>query len=106
MLLSLLSSLPLALGLTRPTADSTVYTVLNHDRPAGSMIVWRSGDSARVRYVFTDRNRGTRIEMRYLLRGDSAWLIERRPVLADETVGAPTRRLRVVGDSLVRWSPR
>ena len=104
MLSSLLTTL--ALGIVLPSNDSTVYTVLNHNRPAGTMVVWRSGDSARVRYVYTDRNRGTRIEVHYALRGDSAWFIEQRPVLADDRTGDVTSRLRITADSLHRWSRR
>lgn len=99
---SFLASVPLSLS-----AQATTYTVYNHDRPAGSMVVSRteSGDSIRVRYVYTDRNRGTRIEVRYHVRGDSVLGIESRPVLANGDAGEPTARLELVGDSVRRWSP-
>jgi len=98
---SLLGSAPAALD-----AQATTYPVYNHDRLAGSMVVSRAGngDSIRVRYVFTDRNRGTRVEVRYRLRGDSVVGIESRPVLANGSVGEPTARLEIVGDSVRRWS--
>jgi len=67
---------------TAVAADSIVYPVLNHDRPAGTMVVTRNGDSVRVRYIFTDRNRGTRLEMREVFRGDAIVSMESRPVLA------------------------
>ncbi|MEP6619786.1 MAG: amidohydrolase family protein [bacterium] len=85
--------------------DSTIYTVYNHDRPAGTMIVSRWNDSARVRYVFTDRNRGTRVETRYRLLGDSIVGMDVRPVLPDGSSGQPTMRLELAGDSIRRWSP-
>ena len=86
-------------------ADSTVYPVLNHDRPAGSMTVWRHGDSTTVRYVFTDRNRGTRLETRYVFRDGRIVFSENRPVLADGRSGDPTARFEVVGDSVRQWTP-
>ena len=82
--------------------DSTVYPVLNHGRVAGSMIVLKRGDSITVRYVFTDRNRGTRIEMRYGIRGDSIRWAESRPVLPNEQAGEPTMRMDITGDSVRR----
>ena len=82
--------------------DSTVYPVLNHGRVAGSMIVVKRGDSVTVRYVFTDRNRGTRVEMRYGLHGDSIRWAESRPVLPNDQVGEPTLRMDVSGDSVRR----
>jgi imidazolonepropionase-like amidohydrolase len=88
-------------------AQSTVYPVYNHDRLAGSMTVAPSTnhDSVRVRWIFTDRNRGVRLDVRYHLRGDSVVGIESRPVLPDESAGDPTTRLEIVGDSVRRWSP-
>jgi imidazolonepropionase-like amidohydrolase len=86
-------------------ADSTVYPVLNHDRLAGSMVVWRRGDSVTVRWVFTDRNRGTRVETRYVFRDDRMVVSESRPVLPDDRSGDPTSRVEIVGDSVRRWTP-
>ena len=94
-----------AIAATSIAADSIVYPVLNHDRPAGTMVVTRHGDSVRVRYMFTDRNRGTRIEMREVLRGDAVVSLESRPVLADERSGDPTIRLEMFGDSVRQTTP-
>src|SRR5215831_20395541 len=88
MILTLLAAAALAAN------DSTVYPVLNHGRVAGSMVVVHRGDSVTVRYVFTDRNRGTRVETRYLIRNDSLVHADSRPVLANEETGEPTLRLR------------
>jgi len=52
------------LAATVAAADGTVYPVFNHERVAGSMIVKRSTDTVTVRYVFTDRNRGSRETLR------------------------------------------
>jgi imidazolonepropionase-like amidohydrolase len=96
------------LSAPRPlAAQATVYPVYNHDRLAGGMVVspTTKGDSVRVRWLFTDRNRGTRLEVRYHLRGDSVVGIESRPVLSDGSAGEPTTRLEIVGDSVRRWSP-
>ncbi|MEP6492261.1 MAG: amidohydrolase family protein [bacterium] len=93
-----------ALHLLAP-ADSAVYTVYNHDRPAGTMVVWQTSDSARVQYVYTDRNRGTRAEMRYHMVGGLPVGIEYRTVLPDGKVSEPTSRLELFGDSVRHWSP-
>ncbi|MBL0173040.1 MAG: amidohydrolase family protein [Gemmatimonadaceae bacterium] len=88
-----------------PTPDSIVYPVINHDRTAGSMTVRRSGDTVTVRYVFTDRNRGTRTFVRYLTRQGRIVSTEIRPVLADDRLGEPSMRLEMAGDSVRRWTP-
>jgi hypothetical protein len=84
-------------------ADSTVYPVLNHDHRAGSMVVTRSGDTVAVRYVFTDRNRGTRSFARYVVRDGRDVFAEFRPVLADERLGDISNRYEIVGDSVRQW---
>ena len=96
MLLTFLAAAALA------ASDSTVYPVLNHGRVAGSMVVVYRGDSVTVRWVFTDRNRGTRVETRYLIRGGSLVHAESRPVLPNEETGEPTMRLDISGDSIHR----
>src|SRR5262245_59948624 len=81
---------------------SPLYPVLNHGRVAGSMIVVKRHDTVTVRYVFTDRNRGTRVETRSVMNGDAIRWFEQRPVLANEQAGDPVFRLDVVGDSVRR----
>lgn len=85
-----------------PVADSVVFPVYNHERVAGSMVVTTNADTTTVRYVFTDRNRGTRLFVRYVWRGADIVSAETRPVLLDETLGSPTSRLDIVGDSVRR----
>src|SRR6185436_13743470 len=101
----MLASLLAAAAATVIAADSIVYPVLNHDRPAGTMVVTRNGDSVRVRYIFTDRNRGTRIETREVIRGNTLVSFESRPVLPDERAGDPTIRFELVGDSVRQMTP-
>lgn len=96
--------LPLLAAAAIAATDSTVYPVLNHGRVAGSMVVVHRGDSVTVRFVFTDRNRGTRVETRYIIRNGSLVHAESRPVLANDQAGEPTARLDVTGDSLRRTS--
>jgi imidazolonepropionase-like amidohydrolase len=69
------------------------------------MVVVRHGDSVTVRWIFTDRNRGTRLETRYVLRDGRIVFSENRPILADDRSGEPASRLEVVGDSIRRWTP-
>jgi imidazolonepropionase-like amidohydrolase len=98
--------IPFLLGLRLvASADSAVYNVYNHNRPAGTMVVWRWGDSARVRYIFTDRNRGARTETRYHMVDGVPVGIEYRTVLADGTASEPTARIELFADSVRRWSP-
>ena len=40
------------------SVDTLQYVVLNHGRAAGEMRVISDGDSALVRYVYQDRQRG------------------------------------------------
>jgi imidazolonepropionase-like amidohydrolase len=66
------------------SVDTLEYVVLNHGRPAGEMRVITAGDSALVRFVYQDRQRGPRLETRY--RFDPAGnplLIEQRGLNAD-----------------------
>jgi len=100
----MLIPLLLGLGLASPV-DSVVYNVYNHTRPAGTMVVWRWGDSARVRYIFTDRNRGLRAETRYHFAGSAVVGVEFRTIAADGTTGDATARIEVFGDSVRHWSP-
>jgi imidazolonepropionase-like amidohydrolase len=92
--------LPLLLAVTLAGSDSVVFPVLNHDRVAGSMIVTHNGDTTTVRYVFTDRNRGTRNFGRYISRNGAVISIEMRPVLGDDRIGDPRFSLQITGDSL------
>lgn len=94
--------LPILIAATLVAGDSTAYPVLNHGRVAGSMIVVHHGDTIRVRLVYTDRNRGARVETRYVMRGDSLVHAESRPVLANGDVGDPTIRLDIGADSIRR----
>lgn len=82
-------------------ADTTTWVVDNHGRKAGEMTVVRRADSLTVRWVFTDRNRGSRVETRYLFARDGAPLRgEQRPVLADGSTGEASERFEIVGDSV------
>ena len=91
--------IPLLLAIA-VAADSTVYAVMNHERVAGSMVVTHSGDTTTVRYVFTDRNRGSRNYVRYVNRDGHLAIIESRPVLLDDRIGDATLRVELVGDSV------
>jgi imidazolonepropionase-like amidohydrolase len=108
MMLTLFLPIATALGLATspPTVapDTTRYPVLNHGRLAGEMLVIRDGSSVVVRYIYTDRNRGQRIEGRYRLSsaGDLIGL-ESRQIGPDGVAGAPTFTYEVVGDS-ARWT--
>lgn len=93
--------LPAAVHGQKAGLDSIHYVVLNHGRDAGALTVARTKDSMVVRYVYTDRNRGTRLENRYKLGADGAIVAgESRPVLANETVGDASERFEVAGDSV------
>jgi hypothetical protein len=99
--------LPTILNLVTPPSpvapDTTRYPVLNHGRLAGEMTVIRDGSNVVVRYIYTDRNRGQRVEGRYRLSsaGDVTGL-EMRSIDADGVAGQPTFTYEVSGDS-ARW---
>ncbi|MDP1890692.1 MAG: amidohydrolase family protein [Gemmatimonadaceae bacterium] len=91
----------LALAASAAVTDTTRWIVSNHGREAGDLVVVRTADSALVRWVFTDRNRGTRVEMRYKLNAAGELVRgEQRPVLADGTVGAPTDGFEAGADTV------
>lgn len=103
MLLSALSAVA-ALSFATPPAplapDTTRYPVLNHGRLAGEMVVIRDGSSVVVRYIYVDRNRGQRIEMRYRVSPSGDVIAsERRTIGTDGVAGEPTFRYEVAGDS-------
>ena len=84
------------------TVDTTTYVVDNHGRKAGEMTVSTRNDSLIVRWVFTDRNRGGRVETRYRLGAGGARVAgEQRAVLLDGSVGDPTQRYEQRGDSVL-----
>ncbi len=84
------------------TADSTRWVVTNHGRPAGELVATTRGDSLLVRFVFRDRNRGTRLETRYRRDPSGRFLGgEARAILGNGQVGEPTERFEVTGDSIV-----
>ena len=77
--------------------DTTQYVVLNHGRPAGEMRVISDGDSAVVRYVYQDRQRGPRLETTYQFgSGGAITRIEQRGVNA---AMFPT-------DVTAKWEPK
>ena len=91
----------LALAAATLAPDSTRWIVSNHGREAGDLVVITTVDSARARFVFTDRNRGTRVETRYRLGASGAWRSgETRAVLPDGSAGPATDAFTVTGDSI------
>ncbi len=79
------------------------WVVSNHGRDAGELAVTTRGDSLIVRYVYTDRNRGGRVETRYRLARDGSVLGgEQRAVLPDGSSGPPTEQFELLGDSVRR----
>ena len=91
----------LALLAASAAADTVTFTVDNHGRKAGELTVVTTGDSVVARWIYTDRNRGGRVETRYLMGRDGRPRAgESRIVLPDGTAGEATDRFEVVGDSL------
>lgn len=81
--------------------DTTIFAIDNHGRRAGDLVVVATGDTVVARLVFTDRNRGSRIETRHVVGRDGRPLRgELRPVLADSSAGAPSESFDVRGDSV------
>jgi hypothetical protein len=85
-------------------ADTTSYVVLNHGRPAGEMLVIAAGDTTVVRYHHYDRQRGTRSEARYRIRGGQVvggetWQLPLYGTIPSP-LPAPNDRFEVVRDSV------
>ena len=98
--------LPLvALLVATAPQDSTSWTVDNHGRRAGDLTVVARGDTTVARFIYTDRNRGQRIETRQVRRGGRIVAGESRPILADGGTGPATERFEVVGDSVRSIAP-
>ena len=86
---------------TTISADTTRWIVANHGREAGDLVVVTTADSTVVRWIFTDRNRGTRVETRYRTSATGERIRgEQRPVLAEGASGSPTDGFEIVGDSV------
>ncbi len=98
-----LSSLPVAIPVAA-AQDTTHYPVFNHGRPAGGMVVVRDGGSVVVRYIYTDRNRGGRVEARYRFNSSGDVIAaDQRGIGADGVAGEPLIAYEVTGDS-ARWT--
>lgn len=91
-------SLALSLALA---ADTTTYVVLNHGRPAGTMMLVRDADSLVVTYAHVDRNRGRWGQNRYGF--DAAGRVvsgESRPMTRQGEISPANERYEFVGDSV------
>ena len=99
----------IALAAIVAASDTTSYVVLNHGRPAGEMLLIKTGDTLVVKYHHVDRQRGPRSETRYVVQSGS--------VVGGETYSLPLRgpmpspwpapvdRFEVVRDSVI-WRVR
>ncbi len=84
-------------------SDTTSYVVLNHGRRAGDMVIVSQGDSTIVRWIFVDRNRGTRVESRYRFGSDKHLVsADSRGIAPDGHATDPVEAFEVRGDS-VHW---
>ena len=93
--------IPVLAALLVTAPDSSRWIVSNHGREAGDLVVTTRGDSITARWIFTDRQRGTRLETRYRVGAEGQFVSgESRPVLADGAAGEATERFTVLGDSV------
>lgn len=99
---SLLAALTVALSASAAHAQTnTRWLVLNHGTDAGELVVTSRGDSATARWVYTDRQRGTRTEARYAMGTNGLPVsAEARPVLTDGSTGPVNESITLAGDSL------
>ncbi|MHB1328667.1 MAG: amidohydrolase family protein [Gemmatimonadales bacterium] len=84
--------------------DTARYVVLNHGRPAGEMVVATGGDSATVRFVYQDRQRGPRVQVRYRFGSDGSIVLREAAGLS--AASQPTsvaERFEVSGNE-ARWT--
>jgi imidazolonepropionase-like amidohydrolase len=101
----ILTFLTLAAAAMTAASDSSSYVVLNHGRGAGDMVIVKAGDSTVVRWIFVDRNRGTRSETRYRFAADGHLIsADARQIAPNGLATEPVEAFEVHGDS-VRWLP-
>ena len=84
-----------------PRTDAPTWIVDNHGRRAGDLIVTQRGDTTVARWIYTDRNRGGRVETR-TVRGAAGTVrfAEQRVIDAEGRAAALTERVEVIGDSV------
>ncbi len=83
------------------TSAATTWIVDNHDRRAGALTVEQRGDTTVARWIYTDRNRGGRVETRSVRGPDGAVrFAEQRPIDPDGRTGTPVEQLEIDGDSV------
>ena len=92
-----------AAAATIAASDSSSYVVLNHGRRAGDMVIVSAGDSTVVRWIYVDRNRGTRIETRYRFGADKRLTSsDVRQIAANGQAPEPNAAFEIRGDS-IHW---
>ena len=92
-----------AAAATITASDSSSYVVLNHGRRAGDMVIVSAGDSTVVRWIYVDRNRGTRIETRYRFGADKRLISsDVRQIAANGQALEPNAAFEIRSDS-VHW---
>jgi len=83
------------------STDAPTWIVDNHGRRAGDLATTQRGDTVVARWIYTDRNRGGRVETRTVRAPDGTIrFAEQRAVDAEGRAGAPSERVEVVGDSV------
>ncbi|MBM3885241.1 MAG: amidohydrolase family protein [Gemmatimonadetes bacterium] len=81
--------------------STPTWSVDNHGRRAGDLTLAQRGDTAVARWLYTDRNRGGRVETRLVRALDgSLRSAEQRTIDAEGRAGTLVERLEVVGDSV------
>lgn len=94
-------TLAVAATATMSAPDSTRFVVLNHGRGAGDLVIVTAGDSTVARWMYTDRNRGTRLETRYRFDAKKKLIsADSRQIAPDGIAGAATQSFEVRGDSV------
>ena len=61
------------------SSAATTWIVDNHERRAGALTVEQRGDTTVARWIYTDRNRGGRVETRTVRGLDGAVWVTRLP---------------------------
>lgn len=99
----LLPALLLALHAPQPAAptDAPAWIVDNHGRRAGDLTTTSRGDTMVARWIYTDRNRGGRVETRTVRGADgTVRFAEQWTIDAEGRAATLVERVEVVGDSV------
>ena len=96
-----LAAAVLTLPITLEAQSAPTWIVDNHGRRAGDLTITQRGDTVVARWLYTDRNRGGRVETRTLRAPDGTIrFAEQRAIDAEGRAAALVQRVELAGDAV------